>query len=604
MNRLPAELMLLIMRDSQLDSSDLRRLRLVSEQVSAAATSRLFAHIHISKLHSDRETFFNIATQPHLAVAVRSVTWLELAEDNTDLPYVSYPPVEWLRLPQETVPSGGDADDLDFLFRRLPRMARTLFWLPFEYQEGTEQRMKAISSFMPEFFAALDQMPNLREFASRPMHPARELVQPSGLSTPSYPFTCQLFRQNTGRKTMQRNDGIKLVAVPFSAMQILGLIERTARSLRRIAFDNCNVPGRLLYALQLIPDLSLESFTSVSATVLHETEDELENTIWLMTEAHALAVIRGQNLFDGAFELGQAIAQRTIYLYTHFYAPSLLRVSCFNRHGHDRQPVVKYLTVESRDDADYNSDGGDKDETDTEEASELNDELAEAPPGLLKNDDESYSNDSDSDLGSHKEAAAEASIQKMLATAPRWEVGIGRDGTACCWRVTAARSLHEGYPTRVWRFLHRNGEQAFGDEPLEFWDDWEGSQSGDCYEPTPFGRELDSFMSQHSLQGIELTANIIVIGPSSVCYKIEVADRTANGQLLRASPLGEDVLGISMLSGRTRQAKNGITISLLCEWLRVLCKTDGAKLIAITDTSQVRIYLSDEACYNGRAGRA
>ncbi|KAL7813009.1 hypothetical protein V8C26DRAFT_436622 [Trichoderma gracile] len=466
MNRLPAELMLLIMRDSQLDSSDLRRLRLVSDQISAAATSRLFAHIHISKLHSDRETFFNIAAQPHLAVAVRSVTWLELAEDNPDLPYVSYPPVEWLRLPQDTVPSGGDADDLDFLYRCLPRMARTLFWLPFEdfqsYRQGTEQRMQAIRSFMPEFFAALDQMPNLREFASRPMHPARELVHPS--------------------------------------------------------------------------------------------EDELENTIWLMTEAHALAVIRGQNLFDGAFELGQAIAQRTIYLYTHFYAPSLLRVSCFNRHGHDRQPVVKYLTVESRDDADYNSDGGDKDETDTEEASELNDELAEAPPGLLKNDDETYSNDSDSDLGSHKEAAAEASIQKMLATAPRWEVGIGRD--------------------------------AFGDEPLEFWDDWEGSQSGDCYEPTPFGRELDSFMSQHSLQGIE------------------VADRTANEQLLRASPLGEDVLGISMLSGRTRQAKNGITISLLCEWLRVLCKTDGAKLIEITDTSQVRIYLSDAACYNGRAGRA
>ncbi|TFB00685.1 hypothetical protein CCMA1212_007457 [Trichoderma ghanense] len=620
MDRLPAELLLQIMGDNSIKKTDLRQLRLVSRQVSAAATSRLFARISMSKLHSDREAFFNIAAQPHLSAAVRSVTWLELAEDDTDLPYIAYPPAWRLRLPRDRVPTADDADDFDFLLRRLPPMARALFWLPFEnfksYRRGTEKRTEAIRAFMPDFFAALDQMPNLREFASRPMHPARKLVQPSGLSTPLYPLTCQTFRQSKCKKTMQRNDGfctfiipyiahrvslgtdtlapitrlylvdegewsfvprinpgvvnsfrnlkhlelcishcqnlrhlkrlgrclgaataleelrlcferdaeiygsevfdlifqrryehprlrdITLVAVPFSALQILLLINRTASSLKRLTFDNCAVPGRLIYALQLIPNLWLESFASVSATVLHEAEDELENTIWLMTEAHALSVIRGQSMFDGAFELGQAIAGRTIYLYTHFYAPSLLRSSCFDRHNHLPQPVVEYLEVKDCDDANYNGDGWEDDGTDTEEASGSDDGLADAPPDLVRNIDGSDSHDSGSDPASHKETAADASIQKMLDTAPRWEFGIGRDGTACCWRVTAVRSSHQGYPTRLWRFFHRNGEQAIGDEPLEFWDDWEGSQSGDTYEPTPFGRDLYAFTLKHGLEGV------------------------------------------------------------------------------------------------------
>ena len=44
--------------------------------------------------------------------------------------------------------------------------------------------------------------------------------------------------------------------------------------------------------------------------------------------------------------------------------------------------------------------------------------------------------------------------------------------------------------TELWRFRHRNGEQAYGDEPLEYWSDWEGSQSGDVAESTPYGWRL------------------------------------------------------------------------------------------------------------------
>ncbi|KAL6872080.1 hypothetical protein J3F83DRAFT_633982 [Trichoderma novae-zelandiae] len=623
MEGLPAELWLQILEDGRINNVDLGQLRLVSKQISAAATSLLFSRIHISKLHSDRDTFFNIAAKPHLATAVRSVTWLELAEDETDLPYVASPSTALVSPLDDGVSPTDDAGDFDLFLYRLPRMARALFWLPFEnfqsYRRQTEQRTAAIYSFTPDFFAALDKMPNLREFASRPMHPRRELVPSSEPSTTQYPFTCQMFRQSKYKKTMQRNDGlctfiipymahratlgintlapitrlylvdestwsfiprinpgvidgfrnlkylelcisnwqnvrhmkrlgrclgaataleelrvclerdghawkhrpdvfdlifqpryryprlrdIQLVAVPFSALQLLRLVSRITRSLKRLTFDNCTVPGRLIYALQLMPNLWLERFTSVSDTVLHETEDELEYTVWLMSEAHALSVIRRQFMFDGAFELSQEVARRTIYLYTHFYAPSLLRLSCFDRHDHASRPVVEYSTIGDCDDEDYNGDGSDNEEVmDTEEASGSDDEPTDAPSGLDKSKAGSYSDDSSSSADLHKLATAEASIQKMLDTGPRWRWGIGQDGTACCWRVAATHSSVESYPTRVWRFFHRNGEQAIGDEPLDFWDDWEGSQSGDYYEATPFGRELDLFMSRHGLEGV------------------------------------------------------------------------------------------------------
>ncbi|KAF6804140.1 hypothetical protein CSOJ01_10404 [Colletotrichum sojae] len=35
----------------------------------------------------------------------------------------------------------------------------------------------------------------------------------------------------------------------------------------------------------------------------------------------------------------------------------------------------------------------------------------------------------------------------------------------------------------VWHFRHRNGEEAYGDDPLEYWSDWEGSEAGDIREP-------------------------------------------------------------------------------------------------------------------------
>jgi hypothetical protein len=41
---------------------------------------------------------------------------------------------------------------------------------------------------------------------------------------------------------------------------------------------------------------------------------------------------------------------------------------------------------------------------------------------------------------------------------------------------------------------HRNGEMAFGDDPLEFWEDWEGSMAEDIAEATPYGPAFQDYL--------------------------------------------------------------------------------------------------------------
>lgn len=40
-----------------------------------------------------------------------------------------------------------------------------------------------------------------------------------------------------------------------------------------------------------------------------------------------------------------------------------------------------------------------------------------------------------------------------------------------------------GHEPAMWHFKKRNGEEAWGEDPLEFWSDWEGSEAGDMREP-------------------------------------------------------------------------------------------------------------------------
>ncbi|KAG5979134.1 hypothetical protein E4U55_005536 [Claviceps digitariae] len=78
--------------------------------------------------------------------------------------------------------------------------------------------------------------------------------------------------------------------------------------------------------------------------------------------------------------------------------------------------------------------------------------------------------------------------------AAKWRFGRDWYGRVWYWQVYDLEL--SGYETLHWNFKHRNGEVAFGEDPLEFWEDWEGYQSGDKAEPTPFVKELYDFSRQ------------------------------------------------------------------------------------------------------------
>ncbi|KKP06389.1 hypothetical protein THAR02_01537 [Trichoderma harzianum] len=235
MVHIPGEIVLNILADECISKPDLKNLRLASKWISTFATGLLFSRIYISKLKSDRESFFNIAARPHLAAAVQTVTWLEMLEDETSFIHVE--------------PGSEEQDVVDVnLFSLLRPLARALFWLPFEErlvrseenhqgpstvpdrnEEAREratmrnirktkrQRAEAIQTFTPNFFAALDNMSSLRELTSQPMPPQREFVKPFGLSPSQYPFTSQMFLRAMSKRGRQRNDGFFTFLIPYMA---------------------------------------------------------------------------------------------------------------------------------------------------------------------------------------------------------------------------------------------------------------------------------------------------------------------------------------------------------------------------------------------------
>ncbi|KAL7947512.1 hypothetical protein V8C42DRAFT_343454 [Trichoderma barbatum] len=281
MTNLPNELVLQILASKRIKKQDLMSLRLVSKRISRVATDLLFSRIYISKFKSDRATFFNIAVRPHLAVAVKTVTWLEMAEDDTAFSDIA----------EQNALTGGAVDgsvphttldwDAHFSFI-MRRLACTLFWLPFEdlqtypdeaskeqyKRQRREERAEAIHSFTPLFFAALDNMPNLKVLASQPMPPSR-------LLSSHIMFTRDMFPQG-----------------PYHEW------DQLAGSLENLRFDNCNLNMDHLGALSEIPDLLLRQFVSLRGQGPEEKADGSDPSVLMMAEEDALAFLNKTGTSD------------------------------------------------------------------------------------------------------------------------------------------------------------------------------------------------------------------------------------------------------------------------------------------------------------------
>ncbi|KAF5680461.1 hypothetical protein FDENT_8400 [Fusarium denticulatum] len=95
-----------------------------------------------------------------------------------------------------------------------------------------------------------------------------------------------------------------------------------------------------------------------------------------------------------------------------------------------------------------------------------------------------------------------------IENAPRWDWGRDAKGQVWYWKVSGT----DGHATEAWRFEH-NGEYAYGNEPLDFWDDWY-DEPGDRAEATPYGWNLAAFVVSDGL-GSE-------IPPWSACQSLRL----------------------------------------------------------------------------------
>ena len=68
------------------------------------------------------------------------------------------------------------------------------------------------------------------------------------------------------------------------------------------------------------------------------------------------------------------------------------------------------------------------------------------------------------------------------------------NGSIVFW--STAEDDENGYGTEIWKFTSRDGSCAFGDDPFDFFDDWDDS-AGDIATPTALGEALEDFYDTH-----------------------------------------------------------------------------------------------------------
>lgn len=182
-------------------------------------TPIVFQRIVLSKTRKDRMLFWNFTNTPKLAVHIKELVWYELAED--DSVFTENSNDRMPRYPHDKLRNAIQHDNAQTL-PDLAQMASTLFWLPSAPKHDDprrdiieRERERILSQWLPHFYRALEAMPKLDTFTSRPM-PAYHVMS---WQCYDYQFVAYMFQMDTrcDIQHYQRNDG--LFSVLFPAMK-------------------------------------------------------------------------------------------------------------------------------------------------------------------------------------------------------------------------------------------------------------------------------------------------------------------------------------------------------------------------------------------------
>ena len=164
---------------SYLDPIDYKTLRLTSNTLEQCATPQLFRRVHFSFLNTHRDAFMGVSQKPRLASFVRELVWYEVdvsgfRDRRPDFP-ISYL-LERIRC------VGQDAvNDLRLINKDLYEM-RECFWWPWQLCGGLFDPnvvRRVVRYLLPVLKPALDRLPHIRTFVSRPCPEDQDVVHPA-----------------------------------------------------------------------------------------------------------------------------------------------------------------------------------------------------------------------------------------------------------------------------------------------------------------------------------------------------------------------------------------------------------------------------------------
>jgi hypothetical protein len=573
---LPFEVWHIIVWDEQLSLNDVAALRLTSRTLTTVAATRLFYCIPISKLNKDRDGFLAICHSPHLAPHVHEVEWLEICYDVDVFDRVALP------LPS---PINAEEDDTAALCRYFKDQAETSFWManlpsvaggidPESVEDG---RQRAVDEFRGPFMEALDLLPKLRTFISRPM-PSTWIVN----SDPEYRMTAGLFQryERAFRLDMstQSNDGLFSFLVPA--------MERPASTVTRLHWSD-ELPGfsyfrplpaaafSHLEALELCltPKLGfeaalshLEATCARAAPTLRHLKLCLEHGAalpWPRPSAVELAIlgpalalspscnlrslslVAAQCSEDALVDIFKAHATslRHVHLESINVSASLARrlaglavlqlesIKVVNDTSNASTVVcerglARYINGEApsqgpttccavNDWEDAAFGACDREIRQLVEREGLHSPLATV--GMREDLGFEPGSEAESDV-------SEDSVGYRRRTGPKWAwsrffpANESFPSGVYCFEVPDSHP--GGHATEYWNFTSRDGETACGTDPLEWFDDWD-VDAGDVEEPTPYCEALREFWCHGSRAEMRMGSLASYLGEDSAAWLIQ-----------------------------------------------------------------------------------
>lgn len=525
---LPVEIQLRIFEDDGLTLDDHKSLRLTARTLYPTFTAAIFRQIPISKTNRDWHSFHELVSRPHLAKYVHEVIWYELVEDHRILCH-SQGQEEGCWCQEKA------SEEFFLTSHELAPLAKDIFWLTPEICEARDG--EELARLRKEFLSLLDLLPNLESFISMPMPPRYVL------SDGPYTFTAQLFYRclgltGPGFSRHSISSGFFHFLVPAiieekSKIRRLHYIDHPSRpSMYNFTdpespvFDNltdlnlclnivnscgdfssCLQRARKLKRLRLCfdrtsarsvfnamvtlfgmkpkqywPEITTLELVRVGISPVGDLAAAGAHTLLGLLKEHA-ETLRSLTLHE--CDIKRDVVERMADI------PALnllsLRVITSDEgrtEWVDEQELLAFVNGEGsgqcvehlQDGALFNTFSTTVNPAVQREQQALASDAWDSvvPPAA---DDEDTYTASEATLYGESVYARE----KKEAGAPKWKFS-GVDDDLYFWESDA----EDARETFMWRFSHRSGEVAIGDEPLEFFSDWESDgEEGDMAEAVP-----------------------------------------------------------------------------------------------------------------------